>query len=202
VAEGRPRHDLKQAPVDFIAWNGKVTVVGYRRGAIQMELIIIMSRPKNVQEFRECVAALRKPRVVRRQIARYDIGTCAHDTMSDTGADRTKVISASEIAGKIDACGVLVEKRIAGIIVLGNWICRVASVAISLPVDDIAAYSHEIVVQPFKVELETDGQGSISELDARIRAGGIGVYSLREQERSRWNNESKSSKGSKGLSKL
>src|SRR5579863_10114604 len=114
-----------------------------------MELVIIMTRPKDVEKFGERVAAFWKATMIGGQIARDDVRTRTGYAPGDARANGTEVVTAREVTGKIDASGVLIEERIPGVVVLSGGIGSVAAVAIGLRVDDIAADSHEVGIQSF-----------------------------------------------------
>ena len=107
-----------------------------------MELVKIMTGPYDDQKIGERMAALRKACVVGRQIASYYVRPRADHSTGDARANGAKIVTPGQVAGQIHAGGVLVEKRIAGVIVFRGGVAGVAGVAIGLRIDDIAADSN------------------------------------------------------------
>src|SRR5260370_27212184 len=98
--------------------------------------------------------AARQARMVGCQVASDNVRT---GTGHSTGYSRTgwaKILNASQVRVRIDDSGVLVEVRVAGILVFHGGVGGVAAIAISLPVHDKASQAHQITVLPLQIQLD------------------------------------------------
>ncbi len=128
VAKGRPRHDLKKTPVE-----GSRDAVGTGgAGTGRMPEFQVYSRPQDLNKLLQRVVSLREPALARSQVA-------ADDIRKPWRGERTEVRAATEVSRWIDLGRVLAKVWVSARDEFGRRVGRVATVAIHLGIDNVAA---------------------------------------------------------------
>jgi len=130
-----------------------------------MEVVHVNSSPDDLNKLLERVTSFRQACFVWRQIARNDVWK------GPGSGEWTEVPAATQIGRRIDL-GRLAKIRIATRGKLGRWTSAVATIAVALSVDNIAAESHQCPV--FASQVQRDGGYQETNFDS-----GVGVVIIR-----------------------
>src|SRR5579872_4370577 len=139
----RPRHHLQHLAVER-----RQKAVAIRRArTVWMDQIVVLPRTHDGEELLKRVAPLGPPRLVWRQVARVKMQQLSF------AAKRTEIPAPTQVGRWIDLLrpGIWRRKKV-GVSrpnVFGHWALAMTPVAVSLPVDNVAAQSNQPPVPSF-----------------------------------------------------
>jgi hypothetical protein len=149
-----------------------------------MEVIHVDACPYDLNKLFKCATPFRQPSFVRGQIARDDVWKWTWP------GEGTKIPAPTQVGRRVNL------SRLAKVWVairgeFGSRASAVATIAVALCVDNVAAQSHQVPVFVIQIQvdgryLETDSNSSVGVVVVRVSAGGLDRHSRKNDRNKRY----------------